>query len=199
VSHLGASGHGDLSALSAVQVSEFVLANCQEPNAGSTTILVVGLRALLRYLHLAGITLTELAGAAARWPATTLPSPISHDDAKRLLPACDRRTTVGRRDFAVLTLMLRLGLRVSEVAVLELGDVDWRHGEILVRGKGRRQERLPLPADVGGAVVFSTVLAPDGALTGKAVTGNTLWEQFPASVLGTPRLHGPFPPANAQK
>lgn len=81
--------------------------------------------------------------------------------------------------------MLRLGLRVSEVAALELGDVDWRHGEILVRGKGCRQERLPLPADVGGAVagwlhrgrpqsscprVFTTLLAPDGALTGKAVS-----------------------------
>jgi integrase/recombinase XerD len=188
VSHLGASGHDDLSSLSAVQVSEFVLANCQEPNAGSATILVVGLRALLRYLHLAGITATGLAGAvpsAASWPATTLPTPISHGDARRLLHACDRRTTVGRRDFAVLTLMLRLGLRVSEVAALELGDVDWRHGEILVRGKGRRQERLPLPADVGGAVagwlhrgrpqscctrVFTTVLAPDGALTGKTVS-----------------------------
>jgi hypothetical protein len=56
VSHLGASGHGDLSALSTVQVSEFVWANCQEPNAGSVTILVAGLRALLRSLHLAGIT-----------------------------------------------------------------------------------------------------------------------------------------------
>ncbi len=81
--------------------------------------------------------------------------------------------------------MLRLGLRVSEVAALELGDVDWRHGEILVRGKGCRQERLPLPADVGDAVagwlhrgrpqssctrVFTTLLAPDGALTGKAVS-----------------------------
>jgi integrase/recombinase XerD len=189
VSHCGVLDHGDLSGLSAVQVSEFVLANCQEPNAGSATNLVVGLRALLRYLSWsAGITATGLAGAvpsAASWPATTLPAPISPGDARRLLHACDRRTTVGRRDFAVLTLMLRLGLRVSEVAALELGDVDWRHGEILVRGKGCRQERLPLPADVGEAVagwlhrgrpqssctrVFTTLLAPDGALTGKAVS-----------------------------
>jgi len=188
LSHLGASDRVDLSALSAVQVSEFVLANCRERSGGSASILVVGLRALLRYLHLAGITPTGLVGAvpaAACWPATTLPTPISLGDANRLLHACDRRTTVGRRDFAVLTLMLRLGLRVSEVAVLELGDVDWRHGEILVRGKGRRQERLPLPADVGGAVagwlhrgrpqscctrVFTRLLAPDGGLSGKAVS-----------------------------
>jgi site-specific recombinase XerC len=156
VSHRGASDRVDLRALSAVQVSEFVLASCRERSGGSASILVVGLRALLRYLHLAGITATGLAGAvppAASWPATTLPTPISHGDARRLLHACDRRTTVGRRDFAVLPLMLRLGLRVSEVAALELGDVDWRHGEILVRGKGCRQERLPLPADVGDAFV----------------------------------------------
>ncbi len=86
VSHCGASDHADLSGLSAVQVSEFVLANCRERNVGSATSLVVGLRALLRYLHLAGITPTGLAGAvppAACWPATTLPEPISHGDAKR--------------------------------------------------------------------------------------------------------------------
>ena len=92
---------------------------------------------------------------------------------------------MGRRDFAVLTLLLRLGLRAGEVAALELGDIDWRHGEILVRGKGHREERLPLPADVGEAVagwlrrgrprasctyVFTTLLAPRGPLSGKAVS-----------------------------
>jgi integrase/recombinase XerD len=102
VSHCGVLDHGDLSGLSAVQVSEFVLANCRERSGGSASILVVGLRALLRYLHLAGITPTGLVGAvpaAACWPATTLPTPISLGDANRLLHACDRRTTVGRRDW----------------------------------------------------------------------------------------------------
>jgi integrase len=100
--------------------------------------------------------------------------------------SCDRRTAEGRRDFAVLTVLLRLVLRVGEVAALELSDVDWRHGEILVRGKGRREERLPLPTDVGEAVagwlrrgrsgqcscthVFTTGVAPRGALSGKAVS-----------------------------
>jgi hypothetical protein len=74
--------------LSAVQVSEFVLANCRERSGGSASILVVGLRALLRYLHLAGITPTGLVGAvpaAACWPATTLPTPISHPYLTRIL------------------------------------------------------------------------------------------------------------------
>jgi integrase/recombinase XerD len=181
-------GRPDLGGLSAAEVSEFVLVRCRDRGVGSATLLVVGLRSLLRYLHLAGITARGLAGAvpsAASWPATSLPRGIDHLQAARLLKSCDRRTAVGRRDFAVLTLLIRLGLRVSEVAALELTDVDWRHGEILVRGKGQRQERLPLPADVGAAVagwltrgrprgastrVFTTLLAPRGELTGGAVS-----------------------------
>jgi integrase/recombinase XerD len=186
--HRDASGRADLGGVTAGEVSEFVLASCRGRSVGSATILVVGLRALLRYLHLAGITPTGLAGAvpSAAWrPAATLPRPISRLDAGRLLHSCDRRTAVGRRDFAVLTLLMRLGLRVGEVAALELGDVDWRHGEILIRGKGRRSERLPLPADVGEAMagwlrrgrppggctrVFTTLLAPRGGLRAQAVS-----------------------------
>jgi len=188
VSHRDGSGQADLDGVTAAEVSEFMLASCRDRGVGSATILVVGLRALLRYLHLTGVTPTGLAGAvpsAACWPATTLPRTIGPGEAKRLLRSCDRRTAVGRRDFAIITLMVRLGLRVSEIAALELGDVDWRHGELLIRGKGRREERLPLPADVGEAMagwlrhgrppggcsrVFTTLLAPRGALRGKAVT-----------------------------
>lgn len=188
VSHRLASGRTELTGVTAAEVSEFVLARCQDGGGGSASILVGGMRALLRYLHLAGITPTGLAAAvptAACWPATSLPRPIGSGDAARLLRSCDRRTAVGRRDFAVLTLLLRLGLRVSEVAALALDDLDWRHGEILIRGKGHRQERLPLPADVGAALagwlrrgrprrtggqVFPTLLAPHGPLTGKTVS-----------------------------
>jgi site-specific recombinase XerD len=188
VSDRCASGRPGLDGLTAAEVSEFVLDGCRSRGAGSATLLIVGLRALLRYLHLAGITRTGLAGSvpsAASCPASSLPRPIDRGQAVRLLQCCDRRTAVGRRDFAVLTLLLRLGLRVSEVAALELGDIDWRCGEILVRGKGHREERLPLPADVGQAVagwlrrgrpafscagVFTTLLAPRGELTGKAVS-----------------------------
>ena len=101
----------------------------------------------------------------------------------RLLASCDRTSAVGRRDFAVLTVLSRLGLRACEVARLELGDVDWRAGEIIVRGKQDRHERIPLPSDVGDALVdylrhgrpdrrdphlFLTARAPFGPLTGGA-------------------------------
>ena len=111
-----ASGRTDLCGLTAAQVSEFVLAGCSTRCVGSAAILVVGMRALLRYLHLAGVTETGLAGAvpsAASWPASCLPQPIDRRQAARLLSSCDRRTALGRRDFAVLTLLLRLGLRVG--------------------------------------------------------------------------------------
>jgi integrase/recombinase XerD len=183
------SGRTDLCDLSGVEVSEFVLAECRARSVGVATIVVVGMRALLRYLHLAGITPTGLAGAvpaAACWPANSLPQPLDRRQATRLLASCDRRTAVGRRDFAVLILLLRLGLRVGEVAALELGDVDWRHGEILIRGKGCHVERLPLPVDVGQAVadwlrhgrprcpttraLFTTLLAPRRELSRKGVS-----------------------------
>jgi site-specific recombinase XerD len=104
----------------------------------------------------------------------------------RLLASCDRGTPGGRRDYAILTVLARLGLRAGEVAGLELDDLDWRGGEIIVRGKGNRAERLPLPADVGEAVagylragrpataagrtVFVRVKAPRRALTKGGVT-----------------------------
>ena len=69
-----------------------------------------------------------------------------------VLASCDRRSAIGRRDYAVLVTLLRLGLRRGEVARLELDDIDWRSGELVVRGKGARRDRLPLPAEVGEAI-----------------------------------------------
>lgn len=78
---------------------------------------------------------------------------MSAADVDALLASCDRSTTSGRRDMAILVLLARLGLRAGEVAALQLRDVDWRAGEIVVRGKARRQDRLPLPVEVGEALV----------------------------------------------
>jgi integrase len=114
-----------------------------------------------------------------------VPVSFGRAEVARLLASCDRRTTFGRRDYAVLTVLARLGLRAGEVAALELADIDWRAGELVVRGKGRREERLPLPADVGEAVagwlrrgrprcecatVFTRVRAPHRRLTTSAVS-----------------------------
>ena len=104
-----------------------------------------------------------------------------------MLDGCDAGTASGRRDLAMLTLLARLGLRAGEVAALTLDDIDWRAGEITVTGKGRRSERLPLPADAGEAVaaylrdgrpepfegarnVFLRVRAPHRGLTSTGVS-----------------------------
>jgi site-specific recombinase XerD len=113
------------------------------------------LRALLRFLYLDGVLDTDLGGAmppVATWRGTRLPATMSAADVDAVLDSCDRSTVTGRRDRAILVLLARLGLRSGEVAALQLGDVDWRAGEIAVRGKARRRDRLPLPDEVGEAL-----------------------------------------------
>jgi len=113
------------------------------------------LRSLLRFSHVEGLTATPLAGAVptvSGWAMTWLPRSVDPESVKRLLASCDRRTPMGSRDYAVLLVLSRLGMRIGEVAALTLGDVDWRKGELVVRGKANRLERLPLPADVGNAL-----------------------------------------------
>jgi site-specific recombinase XerD len=144
-----------LERLTAAEVTEFVLAECATRSVGSAKYVVCGLRSLLRYLYVAGHVVSELDAAVptvASWRLVGVPVSFGRAEVACLLASCDRRTTFGRRDYAVLTLLARLGLRAGEVAALELGDIDWRAGELLIGGKGRRQERLPLPVDVGEAV-----------------------------------------------
>jgi integrase len=148
--------------------------------------LVTALRSLLRYLHLEGKA-PDLAAAVpvvAGWRGSQLPRGLEPQQAARVLAACDRGTAAGRRDYAMLILLAGLGLRACEVAALELDDLDWQRGELVIRGKGDRQERLPLPADVGEAVsaylvqgrprvesrrLFVGVRAPFGDLTSSGV------------------------------
>lgn len=121
--------------------------------------MVTRLRALLRFLHLDGEVDRDLAGvvpSVASWRLASLVKALHAGSVARLLSSCDRRTRVGRRDHAVITLLSRLGLRAGEVAALQLADIDWRSGELLVRGKGNRQERLPLPT----AVSYCTSVGP---------------------------------------
>ncbi|MGO9873917.1 MAG: tyrosine-type recombinase/integrase [Acidimicrobiia bacterium] len=149
-------GELDLDQLSAGEVTDFVLAECATRTVGSAQYIVCGLRSLLRFLFVSGYVATQLDAAVPKvtgWRLVGLPQSFGHREVTALLASCDRRSTFGRRDFAVLTLLVRLGLRVGEVAALELDDIDWRVGELTIRGKGRRQERMPLPVDVGEAVV----------------------------------------------
>jgi len=146
----------DLKRLTAVDVRQFVLVKGRQGSIGQAKLIVVALRSLLRFLHFQGLIPTDLASAAptiAGSRYSSLPRALEPALVRRLLDSCDRRTSSGRRDYAVLVLLSRLGLRAGEVAAMELADIDWRHGELMIRGKGQRQERLPLPADVGEALV----------------------------------------------
>lgn len=173
---------GDLALerVTPAEIVEFVRVQCAGRGAAYVT---AGLRAFLRFCHVSGLTPRPLVDAVpkvASWRLAGLPKAVNPVVVKALLGSCDRRTTFGRRDFAVLMLLVRLGLRSGEVTALRLEDIDWRAGEFLVRGKGPRLERLPLPADVGEALagwlkrgrphcvareVITRVRAPHGPLT----------------------------------
>lgn len=145
----------DVEGLTAADVTGFARRECGRRGVASAKATVTGLRALLRFLYLDGQITTPLAGAvpsAACWQLAALPRAVSPADLARIIDSCDRRRVAGRRDYAIIVLLARLGLRAGEVAALELGDINWRQGELTIRGKGSRRDSLPLPADVGEAV-----------------------------------------------
>jgi site-specific recombinase XerD len=146
---------GELAGVTAADVIGAVLRESAAVSVSATQFFVAGLRSFLRFCFIEGLVEADLSQAAL--PVTgrrrsLLPRGISKADARALRVSCDRRTAVGRRDYAVITTVLRLGLRASEVAGLRLDDIDWRAGELVVRGKGARSDRLPLPADVGRSI-----------------------------------------------
>jgi integrase/recombinase XerD len=155
-----------LAELTAEEVTGFVLARSPELSVAAMQTVVGGMRALLGYLYMAGLTDRRLAAAvpAVARRRQELPRGLPDGHVDLLLRACDLATPVGIRDFAILTVLARLGLRANEVAVLRLDDIDWRAGEVRIRGKGPRVDRLPLPADVGEALVdYLTRSRPDCA------------------------------------
>ncbi len=178
----------ELERLTAVDVSGFLARECPRRTVAGARHLVSDLRPLLRYLHVAGLIEMPLAWAVpgvADLRDRSLPRGLEPKVVARLLASCDRRRTVGRRNYAIVLLLVRLGLRAAEVAAIELEDLDWRRGEILIRGKRNRHDLLPLPVDVGQAIVsylqrrghrewpvlFLRVTAPAGPLSNDAVRG----------------------------
>ena len=170
-------------------VTAFVVAQCRSRRRGvaAAKTLTSGLRSLLIFLHVAGWVPVPLVGAVpgvAGWRLSSLPRALEADQVTRLLDSCDRATAIGRRDFAILLLLSRLGLRACEVAALCLDDINWRAGELTVHGKGSQTDGLPLPHDVGQALVeylrdrpcgigcreaFLRTLAPHGPLSPHAI------------------------------
>lgn len=151
----GQAPDGDLAGLRAAGVTEAIRVEAARVSVGSTQFFVVAVRSFLRFCFLEGLLPTDLSGAvltATGRRRSPLASGISTSDAAKLLASCDRRSNEGRRDHAVLLILLRLGLRAGEVAGLVLEDIDWRAGLIAVHGKGHRVDQLPLPEDVGAAI-----------------------------------------------
>ena len=142
--------------ITAAEVNDFLVRECARVSPGSAGCFTYRLRSLLRFLAVRGVADPGLALAVprvARWREATIPQFPSRPDVDRLLGSCDRDSVTGARDYAVLLLLARLGLRAVEVSRLRVDDFDWRAGEVTVDGKAHRRDRLPLPSDVGEAIV----------------------------------------------
>ena len=178
---------GDPAVIAPGDVTSAVLADASGLSAGAGQHLACALRAFLRYCHVRGLVTADVSAAALAVTGrrtTMLPRGLEPGTIGALLAACDRAEPDGRRDYAVIVLLARLGLRAGEAARLRLDDINWRAGEIGIRGKGGQYDVLPLPADAGAAVaawlrdgrpavsfreVFTTVTAPTRPLTREAV------------------------------
>lgn len=152
----GADGSSPFAGLRAEDVARFLTAHVPSMTRKTAQMTACALRSFLRYLHgegLVDVMLADAVPAVAHRRLSGLPLPLDQLQVDALLAACDRSAVVGRRDFAVITVLHRLGLRCGEAASLRLDDVDWRAGVVTIRGKGGRIDRLPLPVDVGDAIV----------------------------------------------
>jgi site-specific recombinase XerD len=144
-----------LSRLCAGDVVRFVQRQAPRLHLKRAKLLTSALRSFLRYARYRGAVTLDLAAAVpavANWSMPSIPRAIGTDQVRQLLASLDRRTTIGRRDYAIVLLLARLGLRSGEVALLELEDIDWAAGQVSVRGKGGHRTALPLPADAGAAI-----------------------------------------------
>ena len=150
-------GHGptEFSALCATDLTGFVQRHVHERSPRSAQHMVGALRAFLRYLRYRGKITSDLAACVptvANWSFSTLPRFLQPGQVQQVLAHCNRRTTLGRRNYAILLLLARLGLRAGEVVAMTLDDIDWKAGHLTVRGKGGRWVQMPLPMDVGRAI-----------------------------------------------
>jgi site-specific recombinase XerD len=182
-------GADDLNRIGQQDVIGYVERHAQDWSPKTGKVMCWSLRAFLRYLHHRGLNPRALAGcvpSVRRWKLATLPTYLPAAQVRKVLDGCDRATAMGLRDYAILMMLAKLGLRAYEVAALTLDDIDWRAGELCVRAKGRQRARMPMPPDVGAAVVaylrngrpkslcrrlFIRTLAPHvGFASGSAIT-----------------------------
>jgi site-specific recombinase XerD len=186
------SGSVSPERVDALTVQEYLLARVRDRSSEWSKLLATALRSFFRFLHVRGETAIDLSlsvPTVRSWCQASVPTLLSLEEVETVLSATDRSTPRGRRDYAILLLLARLGLRAGEVVFLELGDLRWRTGEIVVRGKGRILDRLPLLSEIGEALalylqkdrlscnsqrVFLRMLAPRVGLTGPAAVGHVV-------------------------
>ena len=184
----GLPGGPDLRLVTAAEVSEFVAARCAGRSPAAAGDLTCGLRSFLRFAYATGAAPADLSAAVPSMASRAdvfLPRGVGRATLAALLGRCDRRCLTGRRDYAILMVLARLGLRAGEVAALSLDDVNWRAGVVVIRGKGKAVDTLPLPVDVGNALasylsweglhrktrtVFVRVRAPHGPLAPSTIS-----------------------------
>jgi site-specific recombinase XerD len=191
--------------LDAGVLRRFLLNRAQDLSGEGVRLLAVSLRCFLRFLHAQGEIPADLTGAiptVRRRTPPGIPGQLPPEEVERVLAAPDQTCATGRRDRAILLLLARLGLRSREVLALELGDFRWRTGELLIRGKGGRQDLLPLPQDVGAAVarylrmdrgvrsterLFLRAIAPLVPLTGSPSIGHIVRRAMARAGVPRPR------------
>ena len=148
-------GSTRFSELRATDLTGFIQRHVHDHSPRTAQHMVAALRAFLRHLRLRGDITTDLAvcvPTVANWSYSTLPKFLQPGQVQQVLARCDRRTSVGRRNYAILLLLARLGLRAGEVVAMTLDDIDWKEGRLTVRGKGGQWADMPLPAEVGKAI-----------------------------------------------
>jgi len=150
-----AGRRGSLSNLSAADVSGFFERHVHDHGPRSAQIMSSLLRSFLRYLRYRGKISCDLASSVPTvrtWKLASLPSYLDPREIERVLSACDRHNPLGRRDYAILLVLARMGLRANEIRLLTLDDIDWESGQLTVRGKSGRNALMPLPREVGAAI-----------------------------------------------
>ena len=186
-----ASGNVELGELGAGDVVGFIRRQASQLSPARAKCATIAMRSFLRYLRLRGDVVIDLAAAVPtvpNWSMTAIPRAIAPDDLRSVLDGCRRDTVVGRRDYAILLLLARLGLRAGEIVSLTLDSIDWARGCLTVVGsKGGQRTELPLPADVGSAIaeylrrgrprsdcrrLFMRVTAPIGGLGSQTSVGS---------------------------
>jgi integrase/recombinase XerD len=153
--HRFGAGPVKLSRLSANDVVRFVRHRAPRLHRKRVKLMTSALRSFLSYARYCGEVDVDLAAVVPivpNWSMTTIPRAIAPEQVRQLLGSIDRRTGTGRRDYAILLLLARLGLRSGEVASLKLDAIDWESGQLTVCGKSGRRNELPLTTEVGKAI-----------------------------------------------